>query len=62
MSVGLHNKHLMQQAMQRTDVPMTALPVGHAVLMSIDDEREELVRLVTFLMSAEGTEEELDAA
>jgi len=30
--------------------------------MSIDDEREELVRLVTFLMSAEGTEEDQDDA
>jgi hypothetical protein len=30
--------------------------------MSTDDEREELVRLVTYVMSADGTEEEQDAA
>lgn len=30
--------------------------------MSSDDEREELVRLVTYLMSADCTEEEQDAA
>ena len=30
----------------------------HAVLMSTNDDREELVRLVTYLMSGEGSEEE----
>ena len=30
--------------------------------MSTDDEREELVRLVTYLLSADGTQEEQDAA
>lgn len=32
------------------------------VVVAVDDERDELVRLVTYLMSAEGTEEEQDAA
>ena len=30
--------------------------------MSTDDERRELVRLVTYLMSGDGTQEEQDAA
>ena len=30
--------------------------------MSADDERDELVRLVTYLMSADGTADEQDAA
>lgn len=34
----------------------------HAVLMASDNQRDELVRLVTYLMSGHGTEEEQDAA
>ena len=44
-------------------VPMTgASRVAHAVLVATEEEREELVRLVTYLMSAEGAEDEQDAA